>query len=88
MSENKYPSGIIIFKPHEKAPDFVKGSVVITPKAFRDWCNENVDLATDYKGEKQFKFSLKEGKKGLYLELDMYKKEKAAQAEEVDDLPF
>lgn len=86
--ETKYPKGIIIFKPHEKAPDFVKGSVVITPKDFRDWCNENAEAATDYKGSKQFRFSLKEGKKGLYLELDTYKKENAAQAEEKSDLPW
>ena len=86
MSEKKYPKGIMIFKPHENAPDFVKGSVVITPKDLVEWFKENADAMTEYKGNKQFRFVLKEGNKGLYLELDTYKPK--AKEEKDDDLPW
>ena len=69
---DNYPKGIIIFKPNDNAPDFVKGSVVVTPEDFIAWCKENASASKDYKGKKQFKFDLKEGEKGLYLQLNTF----------------
>ena len=91
---NIYPAGFRIFPAHENAPDFVKGTVIIIPKELIDFCKDNADLLTDYKGTKQLKCQLKEGNKGLYLQVDTYKKPTAedvqaqTQADEEDDLGF
>ena len=68
-----YPKGIIVFNPNEKAPSFVKGTIVISPNQLTEWLEQNPDHVTDYKGEPQLKLQLLEGDKGLYVIVDTYK---------------
>lgn len=77
MSEKKiYPKGLITFKPHEKAPDFVKGTLMITLNDLITFCKENDNLLTEYKGKKQLKCQILEGDKGLYFVVDTWKADK------------
>lgn len=80
-TEKFYPEGMRAFSPRQGGPDFVKGTLVITPNALFKWLKENPSLLTEYNGEKQLKLQILDGKKGLYLQVDTYKK-----AEE--NLPF
>lgn len=78
-----YPDGVAVFNPHEKAPEFVVGTLVITLNDLISWAKLNEGLLTEYKGKKQLKLQIKKGTKGLYTTVDTYKpKEKS------DSLPF
>ena len=73
MSEKIYPKGIITFPKNEKQPDFVLGSMVITPNDLFAWLKENESLLTDYNGKKQMKFQVLNGDKGVYFVVDTFK---------------
>ena len=75
MSNQKFPKGLRIFGPKENAPDFVKGQLIITLNELIQYCKENSDLLTDYKGEKQLRLQIleKKDKSGLNLVVDTYK---------------
>jgi len=88
MTDTKYPAGIIAFNKHAKAPDFVVGSLVITPNDLFQWCKDNPQYMSDYNGKKQVRLQLKNGTKGLYVEVDTYKKDAPATIGKNDDLPF
>ena len=92
MSQEKiYPKGIICFYKHPKQPDFVVGSVVITPRELVDWLKENPSLLTDYKGSKQLKLQVLRGGKGLYMTVDTFKASDphpATISDSTDELPF
>lgn len=76
MAEKIYPKGIRAFSPRTGAPDFVKGSIVISPAEFRQWMNEiGNDYLRDYKGVEQITLDLVEGSKGLSLSVNTYKKQ-------------
>lgn len=76
MAEAKiYPDGIRVFSPRQNSPDFVKGSIVITPNALVAWLKENAHLLSEYKGEKQITLDLLDGNKGLYVAVNTYKKD-------------
>lgn len=91
-----YPKGLRAFKPHKNAPDFVKGTLIVTPRDLIDFCRENGNLLTDYKEVKQLKCQILEGNEGLYFVVDTWKPEKKEQSKDqevddfndVDDLPF
>jgi len=89
-TEKIYPKGIMVFPPHEKAPSFVKGDVIISPNILFAWLKENAELLSDYKGEKQLKLQLLEGNKGLYLNVLTYQKknEQLNTPSKSDDFPF
>lgn len=98
MSDVIYPEGVRTFKKHEKAPEFVLGTVIITPNELFKWLKENPQYLTDYKGEKQIKLQcLKKKDGGITFTVDTYKpkekppievlKEKFDAVEE-NDLPF
>lgn len=54
-----YPKGLAFFKPREGAPDFVIGELIITPKEFLEWLNQNKEfLTTSEKYGQQMKFTL------------------------------
>lgn len=84
MSEKKviYPAGIRTFKPHEKAPDFVKGTLIISLNEFVKFCKDNPELLTEYNGAKQLKCQMLDGKFGISIEVDTWKPEK----KEAEDL--
>jgi len=89
MSEKIYPKGIRLFPKHEKQPDFVKGAVVISLNELVTFCKENPELLSEYKGEKQLKLQLLQGRNGLQMVVDTYKrKESNGVGEAKDDLPF
>jgi len=81
--EKVFPKGMMAFKPNEKAPEFVKASVMVTPNELISWLKENSDYLTDYKGNKQLKLQLLENEKGLYFVVDTYQPTK-----QTTDLPF
>ena len=90
MSEKIYPKGLRTFKPNENAPDFVKGTLIITPSELVQFCEEKKELMTDYKGTPQLKCQILEGDKGIYFVVDTYKSEPTQKAKEVQkelDLP-
>ncbi len=77
-----YPEGVAAFNPHEKAPEFVLGTLVITPNDLVSWLKANPDYLTEYKGKKQLKLQIKKGTKGIYTTVDTYK------PKNTDSLPF
>ncbi len=88
MSETKFVEGVRLFNKHEKAPDFVIGSMVISLNDFVKFCKENPDLLSEYNGVKQLKLQIQKSKQGnLIAVVDTYKKETAKQGSK-DDLPF
>lgn len=86
MSEKIYPKGIMCFQKNEKAPDFVLGTMVINPNQLMAWLRENEGLMSEYKGEKQLRCQVLNGNKGIYLQVDTYKK--AENVDSKDGLPF
>ena len=104
MSETIYPKGIRVFKPNENAPDFVKGTVIITMNELFTFCKENENLLSEYNGNKQLKCQLLDGNNGIYMSVDTWKPdqsngasnqvsnvaepEPASLTPEQDDLPF
>ena len=75
MSDKIYPKGVMIFKPRENAPDFVKGSMVVSLREFTDWVKTQQEHYSEYNGKKQLRFKILDGREGLYLELDTWKAE-------------
>ena len=102
MSDTIFVEGIRVFPPHEKAPDFVKASLIITPRELIDFLKSQADNMTEYNGKKQLKCQMLEGRSGLYLSVDTYKRDETpapptaedvqaetqAQEDPEDKLPF
>lgn len=91
MSETKvYPVGIRMFNKHEKAPDFIIGTMVISIDSLVSFCQDNPHLLTKYKDEDQLKIQIQQGKKGLTAVVDTWRKEveKTVQPESDQSLPF
>ena len=77
MAEKIYVEGFRGFKPNEKAPDFVLGTLIVTPKEFGEFLKkkEIEQYFTEYEGKKQIKISVLRSKNGgLSFEIDTYKK--------------
>ena len=57
MSEVKFPNGMSVKAPHEKAPDFVKGQVSIKKQLFLEWLTHqegewvNLDIKVGQSGK-------------------------------------
>ena len=89
-NEKVYAKGIRCFPKHEKQPSFVLGAMVITIAELNDWVKQNEQYLTDYNGQKQLKFQILQGDKGINLVVDTYKA--GAKAEpataKTNDLPF
>ena len=89
MAEKIYPSGLRTFPKNEKAPDFVLGTLLITPNELFAWLKENENLLTDYKGSKQLKLQILNGNKGIYFVVDTFKPTGGVVAKKDDEsLPF
>lgn len=88
-TERVFPKGVRIFKAHEKAPSWVKGSMVITLNDLVTFCKENPGYLTEYKGQKQLKLQLQESKDGmLNVVVDTYKRDTVNSSDNGSDLPF
>lgn len=74
-SEKVFPKGLRSFKKNEKAPDFVLGTLLVTPNELVKWLKENPTYLTEYKGEKQLKLQILKGKEEgmLTFVVDTYK---------------
>ena len=68
-NETKFVNGLRVFKPHEKAPDFVKLNFLADAQELADWLLAN----KDEEGKVRFDL-LKSQKENLYLKLNDYKK--------------
>ena len=68
-NETKFVNGLRVFKPHEKAPDFVKLNFSANAQELADWLLANKDE------EGRVKFDLLKSKNDkLYLKLNDYRK--------------
>lgn len=63
--------GIRGFNRNKNAPEFVLGSLIITPKQLTEWLNANSQHITEYNGEKQLKISLLKSKDGKYINVQV-----------------
>lgn len=83
--EQKFPKGIRAFKPRENAPQFVVSELVIDPKELVQYCNDNKNLLTDYKGADQLKLTVLLSKDGTKhnIQVNTFKPKV-----ESTDLPF
>lgn len=97
MADQILPEGIRFFPKHQNAPDFVVGTMIITPNDLVAWLKANPNLLTDYEGKKQIKLQLLNSKQGkLYAAVDTFKPEPknpnttpaAGAVEDPYDLPF
>lgn len=68
-----YVKGMRTFPKHEKAPDFVLGTLIINPNELVEWLQENPHLLTEYKENKQLKCQILKGDKGISFVVDTYK---------------
>jgi len=73
MSDKVYPKGLRTFPPREGAPDFVKGTLIVTLNDLIKFAKGRPDLLTEYNGQKQLKCNILEGDKGLYFQVDTWK---------------
>lgn len=88
-TEKIYPKGLRTFAPHEKAPAFVLGTLIITPNELFAWLKENPQLLKEYKDEKQLRLNILNGDKGIYFVVDTYEKGAATGGNSAtNDLPF
>lgn len=101
MAEQILPKGIRFFNKNAKAPDFVIGTLIVTPDDLNAFCIDNPELMTDYNGSKQLKLQVLKSKDGnLYAAVDTWKPDQATAAPashqgfasevlpETGDLPF
>jgi hypothetical protein len=74
MADKVFPKGVFGFMRNEKAPSFVLGTLVITPRELVDWLSaEGKDHLTDFNGKKQLKLQITEGREGkLSIAVDTY----------------
>jgi len=86
MADKIFPEGIRVFSPRQGAPDFVKGSIVITPNDLIEWLKANKNLLNDYKDKKQLSLDLLSSKDGkLFLSVNTYK---PTEGKKEESLPF
>ena len=73
--EKVYPKGLLTFKKNEKAPDFVKGTLVIDINKLIEWINgEGSKWMTDYKGDPQLRCQVTEWEGKINIEVDTFRK--------------
>jgi hypothetical protein len=81
MADQILPKGIRLFNKHQNAPEFVIGTMVITPNDLVAWLKEQPELMTEYNGAKQIRLQILKSKDGnLYCSVDTYKKDATAAA--------
>lgn len=80
MTDKQFPEGFRVFKPHEKAPEFVKCEIEIEVEKLIDWLDD--------KGEK-VKLTVKQSQKGsYYAEVNTYQPKVKEPEGDAGDLPF
>lgn len=76
MAEKIYAKGIRCFKPHERAPEFVLGTMIIDVPAFLEWVRgDGEQYLSDYQGSPQLKLTvLQSDRTGVNVQVDTYQK--------------
>jgi len=75
MAEQILPQGLRMFNKHANAPEFVIGTLVVTPDDLNAFCIDNPTLMTEYQGKRQLRLQVLRSKEGnLYCAVDTYKK--------------
>lgn len=65
MADLIFAKGVQFYNKNDKAPDFVIGSIVITPRDLLDWLSaDGGKYLTDYKEKKQLRLQVKKSKDG------------------------
>ena len=78
MAEKIFADGFRFFERKDNQPEFILGSILVTPETLNKWVNDNPELTSDYQGKRQVKFQIKKSKDGkVYVELDTWKPGKA-----------
>jgi hypothetical protein len=94
MSEEKdFVDGMIVKRPHENAPDFIKANISIKLDEFKGWIGQFVK---NNPGDEWINIDIKESQKGkLYAERNTYKPEQKQPAADPkpelikdDDIPW
>lgn len=76
MADQILPQGVRFFNKNAKAPDFVIGTLVITPDDLNAFCIDNEKLMTEFNGKKQLRMQVLRSKEGnLYAAVDTWKPE-------------
>ena len=79
MADELLPEGLRFFNKKDTQPDFVVGALVVTMNDLFNFCKQNPDLITDYKGQKQLRLQILKSSKGnLYAKVDTWKPDAAA----------
>lgn len=74
--ENTFPAGLYVYKPHEKAPDFVIADLVIADAAaLVAWLKDGNLTDKDGKQTARFQILEKKDKSGYYVKLNDWKRE-------------
>ena len=73
MAEKIYPKGIRCFPARQGAPEWVLGSILVTPKELQEWIAANQQYMGEYQGNPQLKLDLLKGKDGPYIAVNTYK---------------
>ena len=73
MIEKIYPKGLRTFPARENAPEFVKGTLIVTLEDLNNFAKESSQYLTEFDGKKQLKLNILSGDKGLYFTVDTWK---------------
>lgn len=74
MADQILPQGVRFFNKNAKAPEFVIGTLVLTPDDLNAFCIDNDKLMTEYNGKKQLRLQVLRSKEGnLYAAVDTWK---------------
>lgn len=77
MAEKIFAKGLRVFEPKETAPEFVLGTIVLTPEDLKDWLTgEGNQYLSEYQGKKQIRLNVTKNKtgRGLTISVDTWKK--------------
>jgi hypothetical protein len=78
MAKTIYVKGMRVFPPHDSAPDFVKGTLLITVNDLVLFAKEYAQYMRDYKGAKQLPCQILSNDNGdLSITLDTWQKDNA-----------
>lgn len=74
MTDVVFAEGISAFKPHERAPEFVKANITVEAKKFQDWLQTHPELR-DAEGRVRLSVLQSKEKGTYYIAVDTYKPE-------------
>lgn len=84
MSDKIFADGLMFNKPHENAPEFVKGGISVKVEEFKAFLDKHKDT------DGWVRLDLKKGKESgkLYFELNTWKPPAKSEGLEPEDIPF